>query len=296
MWRWGLRVGVLAVVVWAAVATVMSERREAERTSRLEMGNRQIFRTTTTVDDTGLAGGRHEVGQCLKWEQGARSDVIVAVPCEEPHVLEVTGHVTLPTEPAVYPDGAGWSAVMSEHCGPVAAAYLGRPLDPYGRLALQALHPRADAWARGDRDYWCGLGAANPARLPEAEAPLKTGPAKGADQAFLWPTGACVTLEPWAAVPCEQPHRYEVTGVVDLSGRRSEPSAGQWDEIGWSGECVQRAAEYLGRPFSTEGGLGSMVLRLDPASWAAGTRRVNCVIGRSDGTGTPVDSTGSLKG
>ncbi|HET9443998.1 MAG TPA: septum formation family protein, partial [Acidimicrobiales bacterium] len=126
--------------------------------------------------------------------------------------------------------------------------------------------------------------------------PLKSGRAADSDQSFLWPAGTCLAAQPFGPVPCDRPHRYEVTGAVDLTGRAAEPSPGEWEEIGWRGPCVQRAAEYLGRPLAAGGGVATTVLRLEPASWAAGSRQATCVIGRSDGKGTPVDSTGSVRG
>jgi len=243
--------------------------------------------TTTTV----LQRRTYQPGDCVVWDQptdGPAGRSTEVVPCDEPHLIEITGRTVAP-EAAAFPAETEWNRLIaSGECGRQAREYLGGEIDPYGRFVVNALYPTLQAWNHGDRDMWCGLEASGQAadRDP-ANGQLFTGAVKGQSQALLWPTGSCLRGQPGTGtvdgtVPCAAPHLYEIAGTVDAGARFTTPPAP--DSPLWSsrlsGDCDKVARARFGRALPA--GVQTAVFHIDPASWQAGRRTTECAVARFD--------------
>ena len=107
-------------------------------------------------DEVSLIGDGYVVGDCLVWEAVGSGDTPTAVvPCADEHRFQVTGAAGPPGSTlAAYPDDAEWDALRYRECARQAEAFLGRPLDPHGRLtrpASCARRPRAGRTVPGRR-------------------------------------------------------------------------------------------------------------------------------------------------
>ena len=242
-------------------------------------------------------------GDCVKWDQrkdgpGTRDTSIV--PCDQLHLIEITGRTVVPDAPA-YPPESEWTRLtQSGDCAAQAKAYLGGVLDPYGRFGIGAIHPSLESWNDGDREMWCGLEAHSQAADADPDvSELFTGSVHSQPQALLWPTGSCLgggdgktTFD--GTVPCTAPHLYEVVGTVNAATRFTTPPPGSSNQ--WStrlgADCAKVAAARLGR---LPAGVDTAVFPIDPASWAAGRRTTECAVARFDPkTGNPTSLTAPL--
>jgi hypothetical protein len=254
--------------------------------------------------DTGAAPQRadseHRAGECLTGDEHGASDVLAlpaaagrtrAVPCDQPHLIELTGAVPLPEEPATL-RAEDWPALVEARCTPPAERYLGGPLDPDGRYRVSVLAPDPEAWRAGDKDLWCGLSAnwldpALAATPPPSDNTNRrrpptafTGSVKDGPQFWSYRPGDCVGPLSRAVVPCTRPHEYEVTGELTLPDRDQPPAEtgeGSWDDV--VGEpCGARAAAYLGHEPAAPWSAGWVPV--SAGSWAAGKRTVTCMVGQ----------------
>ena len=61
-----------------------------------------------------------------------------------------------------YPTFDQWTTIIDETWAVSAAALVGAPLDPDGRLHIEAIHPQPEGWSEGDRVVWCGVPCTQP--------------------------------------------------------------------------------------------------------------------------------------
>jgi hypothetical protein len=238
----------------------------------------------TTLPDGGieLSSRGYEVGDCVTWDPTGPFAVTDVVACTEPHRIQISGSVAAPDQDG-YPTFDQWTTIIDETCAASAAALLGAPLDPDGRLHIEAIQPQPEGWSEGDRVVWCGLGTwgetVDPASLLHEDA-------RSADQAYHFEAGQCVAYPPAAqammVVPCTQPHQMEIIGRIDYTDQAQVPL----DEP--DVRCHDVAVAYLGGEpqapwaYSDEG--------LSPESWASGRRFSHCFVGQwsPDGSLSPV--------
>ncbi|WP_020668902.1 septum formation family protein [Amycolatopsis nigrescens] len=236
-------------------------------------------------------------GSCLTWAQPDAGD-IHKVSCAEPHLSEVTGVVDIADR---YPPGAPspdlqlWREIANERCTDGTEAYLGKPLDPEGKLTISALRPGDDEWAAGDRQLRCVLQWAGPG----GKLQTLTGPAAEQPQSNVWPTGSCLALTgkvPGDPIDCAQPHAYEMVAELDLKEKFSDYPDEDEQKAYLDTECNKALEEYTG---GTDLAAQKVILAWDlrsQESWDAGSTTVNCKVGAKleDGSGlAPV--TGSVK-
>jgi hypothetical protein len=247
----------------------------------------------------GDAAGHH-AGECLTGDERDGSDILAlpaapgrtrAVPCDQPHLIELTATVPLPEEPTAL-EAEKWPALVEERCTAPAERYLGGRLDPDGRYRVSVLAPDPEAWRAGDRNLWCGLAAnwldpALAATPPPSDGSNRrrpptafTGSVRDGSQFWSYRPGDCVGPLSRAVVACTQPHEYEVTGELTLPDRDQPPTAsgdGSWEDV--VGEpCAARAAAYLGHEPPAPWSAGWVPV--SAASWAAGKRTVTCMVGQ----------------
>ena len=122
------------------------------------------------------------------------------------------------------------------------------------------------------------------------------------DQSNVWDAGTCIGINqnvPTDPVDCAQPHAFEVISVVDLGHpvprRRCRPSK---TRTSISKACARRPPTSTSVPPTR---LRNKTLTLfwdniELDSWLAGSRRVNCSVGKEIDTGGFVDHHRSAKG
>jgi hypothetical protein len=213
--------------------------------------------------------------------------------------MEITGYFDTPDLFVDYPTEAEWDEIMENgECAALASRYLGRPLDSFGRFGASGLRPFERDWKLGERGVWCAISASGPGDDDEQYEPL-IGSAVGQDQTFLYGREACVERtddgDLGNAVPCSMPHVLEITGSVDLTGGGDQLPA---DDAAWDAavgdECARLAWIYLGREPRDESVRPSW-LYIEPGSWEAGRRVVECTVARYAPDGNAVAVTGPLR-
>lgn len=248
---------------------------------------------------TGQAGGSTtqvasfsdaDAGSCLNWTQdGAVTRDIVTVDCAQPHRFEVATREDLSQYPtsefgpdAPQPDLQRQQQLTAELCTAPTTTYLGGKLDPTGRYTISPILPPSEGWAAGDRTMLCGVMVTD----ADGTAQEVTGVAAGADQSRFSAVDTCVRAGEDTAteVPCDQPHSWQVTKVVNLG----DNFTGAWppvaDQNTWlNGVCQTAAVDYLGGGDAGDEALYRSTLApfwttMSEDSWDAGSRTVNCAL------------------
>jgi serine/threonine protein kinase len=240
-------------------------------------------------------------GTCLTWPED-QPENMRRVSCDEPHMFEVTNKVEIGSEyggEARPPAQQKWEQIVTERCTGEAAKYLaGGILDPFGKYTAGALKPTAEQWTDGDRQLRCGLQRTSPSG--ERLLPT-TGAANTQDQSNVHDPGTCFALvdgQVGDPVACEKAHAYEVVGAVDLSedfdSKGYLSKTAQRDKL--VDLCWQVAKKYTGNTDLGKENLSLYSDLLEPESWTAGSRRVNCKVGAVDRNGVPSPTYGSVRG
>ncbi len=247
-------------------------------------------------------------GDCLDWTPSNdpkedRKDV-AKVDCSEEHRFEVAAPLDLSVYPGAefgpgsrYPGALRFAELRDEHCMPAVETYLGSRFDPYGKFSVGLMFPSEAGWTAGERTLRCGLQFSGTAGtlLPFS------GRVAEQDQSNVWDPGTCIGINqnvPTDPVDCVQPHAYEVISVVDLGTQfpGSMPSVEDQDKY-LEGVCTQASNEFLGSADALRNKTLTLFwdnLELD--SWLAGSRRINCSVGKETDTGGFSTITGSAKG
>lgn len=223
----------------------------------------------------------YEVGQCLHWDQGdgPTTDRAETVPCDQEHLREVVGVVSLDDVEGGFPTEAEWTR-LKDRCDPLVERYLGRyvnsVLAPIGQATIKS---REGAWFDGDRDLVCLLGlrqvdlAAKRARI---RVPFR-GRVRDLDLVSPYEAGDCVrwTEEEVGTVPCTEAHHYEVTGIIDV--RAATAKATQVRDVDRLGvtACPSRLEGHLDGSVPT--GVSSTFIPMDQEELDGGVRGLVCL-------------------
>jgi hypothetical protein len=230
-----------------------------------------------------LSDQRYVTGDCYIWNQRAASTTATRVPCADPHIYQAVAGRRFPSRYAAvsYPSAARWAAISRALCRPLDEHFLGYSLDPAGRFFADILFPVRRSWDAGARNVECGLaekaprgGSRRPVLLPRF-----TGSVRGASQALLYPTGTCMRFgktQVQGVVPCEQPHSVIITGTAVAS--EADPPKSSAFASAAEPACLAKAAALFHRSFTGTETVRSLWLPIEPADWAAGERRYNCVL------------------
>lgn len=290
---------VAAGAVLAAIATfVIAGFEGAEGDSGAVAGS-----TVTTGAVAGEAFGTATSGDCLTWTALDASD-LAKVDCGQTHLFEVVADIDLSVFPGSewgpgtrFPSVLRFTELRDEHCAPAAMDYLGGRFDPSGKFSVGLINPGEAGWAAGERTLRCGLQFSSTTGnlLPIA------GRVAEQDQSRAWDPGVCIGINngvPADPVDCSKPHAFEVVSVVDLTERFPEALPSIEDQDAYLEEtCTQQVDELLGGPDGLRNKTLTLFwdnLRFD--SWLAGSRKVNCSIGKQVEGGGFASITGSAKG
>ncbi|WP_328389803.1 septum formation family protein [Nocardia sp. NBC_00416] len=227
-------------------------------------------------------------GDCLTWTKPDHSD-LVELGCSEEHLFEVTDTIDLSEYPgsefgpgAPWPDSLRLTELREEHCVPAAARYLNGRFDSRGKYAVGLMYPSNDGWVNSsDRILRCGLQvpglSGNP--LPNA------GRVADGDQSKVYEPGVCLGISqnlPTDPIDCAQEHAVEIASMVDLSTRFNggPPSKDDQDQF-LEEECGRTTNDYLGGPHVLRDKTLTVFFDyIDARSWLAGSRKLNCMIGK----------------
>lgn len=251
----------------------------------------------------GEAFGSAAQGDCLTWKKPDASD-LGKVDCAEPHLFEVASEVDLSKYPgaefgpgAKFPGVLRFSELRDEHCAPAVNRYLGAKFDPNGKFDIGLINPGEAGWAAGERTLRCGLQYSG---TTGALMPI-VGPVVGQDQSKVFDPGTCIGINqniPADPVECSQQHAFEVVGTVDLAVPfpGGPPSPEDQDKF-IEGECTKTSNAYLGSPDVLRNKTLTLFWdNLDASSWLAGSRRINCSVGKEVDTGGFAPLVNSAKG
>ncbi|AZI59834.1 septum formation family protein [Rhodococcus qingshengii] len=297
-------VAVGAVV--AAIATIaISGGLNKDDSSSVSVSGGGPAATGSARDDAFTAAA---AGDCLNWtpatESGGDRTDMSKVQCGSEHRFEVAGPLDLSVFPGAefgpgsrYPGALRFAELRDEHCTPIVMSYLGSKFDPKGKFSVGLMFPSESGWASGERALRCGLQFST----TTGELQPFVGRVADQDQSNVWDVGTCIGINqnlPTDPVDCAKPHAYEVISVIDLGTQfpGAMPSVEDQDRY-LEGVCTQASNEYLGSADALRDKTLTLFWdNISLESWLAGSRRVNCSIGKEVETGGFAAITGSAKG
>ncbi|WP_225443538.1 septum formation family protein [Lolliginicoccus lacisalsi] len=281
-WRIAAIIALLLLIAGSVAALII-----VQATSDPEDEERwETIAAPTTESVAGDAFGSSSAGDCLAWSAPDAAD-LAKVDCSEEHRFEVTAAIDLSTFPgsefgqdAGFPTELRFSELRGQLCEPATKDYLGSRFDPRGRYSINLINPGEDGWEAGERTIRCGLQNVG----ASGQVFPMFGKASEQNMSMVWEPGFCIGINldiPTDPVPCEEPHAYEVAGIVDLGEQFGDnhPPVSEQDRF-LDERCRQVAADYLGGPDRLE--QQSLTVFWDTrslSSWLAGNRLVNCSLG-----------------
>lgn len=297
-----LRFGLLAVAGGAVLAALITLFVSGFDSSRVEAHTPGGAQPTGAV--AGAAFGTAKQGDCLSWSKSNASD-LVKVECDSKHLFEVTADVDLSKYPGKefgpgsrFPDSLRFSELRDEHCVSAAQGYLGGKLDPRGKFVVGLINPGEAGWKAGERTLRCGLQVAGSAGT--ATHPI-SGSVRGVNQSKIYDVGTCIGIArnlPTDPVECTQPHAFEIVSTVELASRfpAGPPSKDEQDKF-MEDQCAKDSTDYLGSPDALRNKTLTLFWDfLDTRSWLAGSRSLNCMIGKGADQEGFATITGSARG
>lgn len=242
-------------------------------------------------------------GDCLTWNEADASD-LEKVDCSGEHLFEVASDIDLSVFPGAefgpgsrFPSVLRFSQLRDEHCTPAVNEYLGAHFDPHGKFSVGLINPGEAGWAAGERTIRCGLQRSSTTGTILAV----TNSVAGQDQSKVWDTGTCIGINqnvPSDPLDCSQAHAFEAISVVDLAAKFPGGFPSVADQDAYLEEtCTQAANEYLGSPDALRNKTLTLFWdNLELSSWLAGSRKVNCSVGKEVGGGGFAPIVGSATG
>lgn len=237
-------------------------------------------------------------GDCLTWSTPSASD-LTRTDCASPHRFEVASAVDLSTQFAPgspLPDAAALTHLRDSLCTPAVNTYLRGRFDPRGLFSVGLIDPGEASWRAGQRTVRCGLQHVG---VSGEQFPIQ-GRVSDLDQSDVAPVGSCENISatlPADPVDCALPHASEVISVVDLGQKFPAAYPAIADQDTFLDETCRAAADaVLGAPdAAATKGLTVFWGNLQPESWAAGSRRVNCSVGKQLSGGGFAPTTGAAR-
>ncbi|MGW6335385.1 septum formation family protein [Nocardia rhamnosiphila] len=278
--RWGLLAVAVGAVV-AALGTMLVSGFDNDSNLQARSPGGSVAKADKVFASVGT-------GDCLTWTKPDHSD-LVELDCADDHLFEVTDTIDLSVYPgsefgpeALWPDSLRLTELREEHCVPAAQRYLNGRLDPRGRYAVGLMYPSNDGWINsGDRILRCGLQVPGLSGNPIAT----TGRVSDGDQSKIYEAGVCLGISqnlPTDPIDCGQEHAVEIAATVDLSQRfPGGPPAKEDQDRYLEEECGRLTNEYLGGPHVLRDKTLTVFFDfIDVRSWLAGSRKLDCMIGK----------------
>ncbi len=250
-------------------------------------------------------------GECLMWDQAAEAGNLRrtgVVPCDQPHLMQVSEPIDLRTKYEQYPTDREFGAVSDDDCQANNERLLGGALDPNGSVFATSIFPTQEGWAAGDRILWCGLARRSKfatGRLVDRLPPFNN-PLTANTQQFDYAEGDCLGVGNLVD-SCDELFTVQISGSFRIDGAEGVPQV--FDRDAWAAlagsRCEEQGRRFLG--IAPGVGLGRWELGggfvasgwrpIGPESWQAGARVVWCTVGEVRESGPAwVDRTGSFAG
>ncbi|MEU7630086.1 septum formation family protein [Nocardia sp. NPDC049220] len=292
--RWGL----LAVAVGAVIAALLTLFVTGFDAKGLEVHNPGAPAQTVLDKEFGTAAK----GDCLSWTKSDRSD-LVKVNCASKHLFEVAADIDMSRYPGKefgpgsrFPDSLRLTELKEEHCVPAVQGYLAGRFDPRGKYIVGLMYPSPDGWQHGDRTLRCGLQVA-----ASVGTPPSLGSAGEHDQSKVYEPGVCLGINqnlPTDPVECAQPHAVEIVSTIDLGTRfNGGPPPKEEQDKFVEDECARTSTDYLGSPDVIRNKTLTLFFDyIDARSWMAGSRKLDCMIGKGADREGFAPITGSARG
>ncbi|MFQ6325583.1 septum formation family protein [Nocardia sp. CWNU-33] len=242
-------------------------------------------------------------GDCLSWTKPDRGD-LVKVACSNRHLFEVAADIDMSKYPGKefgagsrFPDSLRLTELKEEHCVPAVQQYMSGHFDPRGRYVVGLMYPSPDGWKHGDRTLRCGLQFSGSTGTPLPS----TGSAAEHDQSKVFEAGTCLGINqnlPTDPVDCGQAHAVEIVSTIDLAARfPGGPPAKEEQDRFVEEECARSATDYLGSPDQVRNKTLTLFFDyVDARSWLAGSRKLDCMIGKGTDREGFAPIIGSAKG
>ncbi|MFD0362145.1 septum formation family protein [Nocardia sp. GCM10030253] len=242
-------------------------------------------------------------GDCLSWTKPDRGD-LVKVACSSRHLFEVAADIDMSKYPGKefgdgsrFPDSLRLTELKEEHCVPAVQQYMNGRFDPRGRYVVGLMYPSPDGWKHGDRTLRCGLQYSGSTGTPLPSM----GSAVEHDQSKVFEAGTCLGINqnlPTDPVDCSQAHAVEIVSTIDLGARfPGGPPAKEQQDRFVEEECARSATDYLGSPDQVRNKTLTLFFDyLDARSWLAGSRKLDCMIGKGTDREGFAPITGTAKG
>ncbi|MET8773649.1 septum formation family protein [Nocardia sp. NPDC050713] len=294
--RWGL-LAVAAGAVTAALVTLFVTGFDNE--AGLEAHNPGAPAHTVLDKEFGTASK----GDCLSWTKPDRSD-LVKVSCGSRHLFEVAADIDMSRYPGVefgpgsrFPDSLRLTELKEEHCVPSVQQYMNGKFDPRGRYVVGLMYPSPEGWKNGDRTLRCGLQFSGSTGTPLPSQ----GSAVEHDQSRVFQAGTCLGINqnlPTDPVDCAQAHAVEIIATVDLGAHfTGGPPAKEEQDKYVEEQCANAATDYLGSPEAIRDKTLTLFFDyVDARSWLAGSRKLDCMIGKGTDREGFAPITGTAKG
>lgn len=208
------------------------------------------------------------------------------VPCDEPHLGEVTAVISyVPTSQDGFPGVETLNTFAVEGCSVAAQTYIGADLLSSG-FDVISLVPGEEAWGAGDRTVQCAV-----ARL---DAKPATGSAQGGGpivpnemvSVFEMNEGDCFNASEWfsfaLSASCAEPHDVEIYAVLTIPTELGAPYSSVEQVAAIAAEsCTTQFARRVDPNVLAEVSFAPVAFPL-PATWVLGHRTYVCGLFATD--------------
>jgi hypothetical protein len=255
------------------------------------------FFTSAERDDSGAVVGAGnvssdalQVGDCLLFPDDVGADgafefeSLQAVPCSEPHDLEVFANISYREPSSVtYPGEDRLLEYAFENCDPPFANYVGLPFEAEARLTYSAAYPSQQSWDGGDTTLSCYLMTWDGSTLSTSQKDAGLLGFGGLEVGSCYDFHEAETYVSFDEVPCSEPHLIEFYASEVLPHPGTEAYPGD--------EYVAEVAERVcGEGFATiASGATDQQLEYfwtapDAVTWESDLREIQCHLVTTDGS------------
>lgn len=233
------------------------------------------------VVEAGQVGsGELQVGDCLLFPEGTGVDdefhfeSLEAVPCSDPHDMEVFGQFIHPAES--FPGDESLSSFGEDRCLAEFEVYTGVAFEDEARLIASTFTPDSEAWSAGERQVECVLMNYDGGPM---EGSMRD---RGLIGYFGLEVGQCYDSAMdggywgYEEVSCDQGHEFEYYWVEELE-EEAYPGE-EWmldraDEVCWT-----EYESYVGQSYESTTSPDYTWLHPTVETWSGGDRLIQCFL------------------
>ena len=262
------------------------------------------FFTDAKRDDTGavveageVSADQIQVGDCLLYPADAQVsqefefESLTAVPCSEPHHMEV--FAAFERSDPVYPGQDALFDIAGGLCAAEFEAYTGVGADVSARLVTSSIVPDSQAWSNGDTELLCVVESFDQAPLTGSQEGQGLLGFAGLEVGGCYATTETDTYIGFTELSCDSPHDLEMYAAVEMTEGQSASFPGETPINDFADEeCFKRFEGYVGQTWAFGESPDYVWVTPNEESWTFGDRIVQCLLVDPDG-GTLQGSPGS---